>query len=139
MTVLAVPDRGEGREVGGGGKADDAGVEKAAHPPVLQAARHEGGIHPALRHPLAEGGQDLVLAQGLPFQVLLDHGVVELGHRLDEGVAGRLRRHPVVPGNLLFLGRFVRVDERLHLEQVDQALEVRPLAHGKGEGDDLLG
>ena len=95
----------------------------------------------APQHPRFHRGDRLVPPDLLAAEVALEQGVVGLGDALDQLLRVLLEAGPVLAGDvhLLVLARLraLLVQMTLLREQIDDAVELRPLAHRDLHGNDL--
>ena len=125
---VVVVGAGNRRDVGRRRHEIDDGIEHALHALVLERAAAEHGMDLARDRARADAGDDLGFRELARFEVLVHHLFVGLGRGLDHLLAPLLglglelwRNFGVV--ELHALRRVVPVD-RLHLDEIDDALEV---------------
>ena len=115
------------------GQVIDHRVEHRLHALVLErrAADHRENLHRDGR--LADTGLDFGIRQRLAFDELLEQLVVEFGNRFDHLLAVDLGLFEQVFRNFdhveLGAQRFIAPDHGLHLDQIDNALELIFRAH----------
>jgi len=119
---------GDRRDVQRGRHIIDDGVQQLLHALVLVGRAAHDRDELDLRRGLADGRLDLFGGDFLTFQIHLHDLVVEIGDGLKELRAVLFGLSAHILGDLLdahILAKIVVVDVRLHLEQVDDAAEVR--------------
>ena len=119
---------GDRRDVQRGRHIIDDGVQQLLHALVLVGRAAHDRDELDLRRGLADGRLDLFGGDFLTFQIHLHDLVVEIGDGLKELRAVLFGLGAHVLGDFLdahILAKIVVVDVRLHLEQVDDAAEVR--------------
>jgi len=121
----------DGRFVGRRGQVVHDRVEQALDPLVLEGRAAQHRVDDAHDRALADRAPQVVGGVGLLVQVVVEQLLVELGDRLEQLVAGDVGARDQVARDVVDLeGRalgLVDVGDRLHLDQVDRALEL--LAH----------
>ena len=119
---------GDRRDVQRGRHIIDDGVQQLLHALVLVGRAAHDRDELDLRRGLANGRSDLFGGHLLTLKIQLHDLVVEIGDRLNQLRAVLFSLVAHILGDLLdahILAKIVVVDVRLHLEQVDDAAEVR--------------
>ncbi len=124
---------GAGAGVGAGHQVHHR-AQQGGHAHLAVGRGQEDRVDGALGRALLQAGDDVLAGEGHLLQVLLGQGVVGAGGGVEELLARRLDLVGHVPGDVHLDGLVAVELEGLHLDQVDDALEVLADADGQLAG-----
>ena len=137
VELLAVDQR-DATEVRHGREPRDDGVHEGDDALLAHAAAGEHGDKDALGDRLGQQALKLLLGDLLTFEVLHHDLVIGLGDEVGELGPGILGCLSVCIGNLGDDGLAIHEVARLHVDDVDDALERVARTHGNGHGAELV-